>query len=466
MPQSRYASVELKWVILFLLFLLLSLYVVIRHYPGETTPRQVSLDNIIDQGTLKMVTINSPATFFNLRDQNTGFEYDLASEFASHLGVRLDVNVVDSYTDLVDSIRSGQVDIAAANMTITPQRENRVGFGPVYERSQQIVIYRTRTRKPRSLSELVSGTIRVVANSSYEETLVSARAEHPQLLWEADDSTSLDDIFHQINAGELDYTIADNNLFEMYRRYFPRLGEAFAVTDEQAIAWGLPLDADPELMTELEVFFETISGNGRLDELKSRYRSYLDDYNVLNSSYFLNDIEQELPRLEPMFRAAAKRDNFDWRLLAAIAYQESHWKDNARSPTGVEGIMMLTRATASDLGVEDRLDPEQSIDGGSRYLQQLINRIPERIKDPDRTWLALAAYNLGFGHVEDARVITQRNGFNPDLWSAVEKSLPLLTKPEWYKTVKRGYANGFAAVHYVRNIRSYYDILIWRIPET
>ena len=144
-----------------------------------------------------------------------------------------------------------------------------------------------------------------------------------------------------------------------------------------------------------------------------------------------------------------------------MGYQESHWRANAVSPTGVRGLMMLTHATAKQLGVRDRTNPKQSILGGARYLQSLIRRLPERISGEDRLWLAIASYNVGMGHVEDARVLTERQGSNPNLWHQVKRRLPLLRQKRYYRTLKYGYARGNEPVTYVDNIRYYYDMLTW-----
>ena len=122
---------------------------------------------------------------------------------------------------------------------------------------------------------------------------------------------------------------------------------------------------------------------------------------------------------------------------------------------------MLTRRTANQLGVTDRLNPGQSIEGGARYFQRLLGRIPKRIPEPDRSWMAMAAYNLGMGHLEDVRVLTERQGGNPDLWEDVSRRLELLSQEQWHQQTRYGFARGYEAKQYVENIRSYYDILIW-----
>jgi membrane-bound lytic murein transglycosylase F len=155
----------------------------------------------------------------------------------------------------------------------------------------------------------------------------------------------------------------------------------------------------------------------------------------------------------------------DWRLLSAIGYQESQWNALATSPTGVRGLMMLTEDTARALGIGDRLNPQASIMGGAKYFVMMRNQVPSRIREPDRTWFALAAYNVGFGHLEDARILTQMHGKNADRWDDVRNYLPLLTQEKWYTRVKHGYARGWEPTRFVENIRSYYDMLQWMTAD-
>jgi len=147
--------------------------------------------------------------------------------------------------------------------------------------------------------------------------------------------------------------------------------------------------------------------------------------------------------------------------LAAIGYQESHWKARARSRTGVRGLMMLTRTTAKEMGVKNRLNAEQSIKGGSAYFAKLKKRF-EHINEPDRTWIALAAYNVGAGHVRDAQKITEKQGGDPERWMDLKERLPLLAQKKYYKKTQFGFARGYEPVEYVQNIRRFYDLLVWR----
>jgi membrane-bound lytic murein transglycosylase MltF len=223
---------------------------------------------------------------------------------------------------------------------------------------------------------------------------------------------------------------------------------------------------DPSLLRRVTAFYASLKAEGRLAAILDTYYAGADRFDYIQARVFMEHIEMRLPRYRHWFREAAAEVAVDWRLLAAIGYQESHWDPLATSPTGVRGLMMLTEQTARSLDVVDRLDPRASIFGGARYFVWVRNQIPSRILEPDRTWFALAAYNVGVGHLEDARILTQTHGKDPDSWTDVREHLPLLTQSKWYTRVKRGYARGWEPVRFVDNIRSYIDILDWVATDT
>ncbi len=220
------------------------------------------------------------------------------------------------------------------------------------------------------------------------------------------------------------------------------------------------------LSESVSAYFGELLATTELNAILDRYYFFTKkDFDYVGSRAFVRHFESRLPEYKEHFLAAAKRTDVDWRLLAAMAYQESHWDSTAVSPTGVKGIMMLTLLTAGMLGVEDRTDPEQSIHGGAEYLVRVVKKVPQRISEPDRTWLAVAAYNVGYGHLEDARVITEIQGGDPDSWQEVRERLPLLSEPDWFERMPRGYARGHEPVKYVDNVRRYYDMLRWMTAD-
>ncbi|MDX1569756.1 MAG: membrane-bound lytic murein transglycosylase MltF [Xanthomonadales bacterium] len=454
---------EVRWTLLFVSVgvVLVALTLRPRPTPVVVPPPLPHLDRILERGTLRIATVNSPVTYFNVQDREIGFEYDLARRFAADLGVELEVRTAPFHR-LLDLVTSGEVDLAAASITVTPERRQRVRFGPAYQEVTQEVVYRAGSNRPTSPEDLVGRNLWVVAGSSYAETLRRLKAILPDLSWREIATGDIEMIFAAITSGDADVTIADSNIFAMHRRFFPRLAEGFALTEPQPIAWAFPQGEDRSLIERAEQFFARIKANGRLARIIDRYTAHIPDYDRLNTRYLLRHIRTRLPGLRPYFRQAAEATGFDWRLLAAVAYQESHWDPQAVSPTGVRGIMMLTRATAEEMGVSDRRDPKESILAGAEYLKRMHDKIPARIEEPDRTWMALAAYNVGWGHLEDARILTQRMGGNPDRWADVAKHLPLLSDRRYYRDLRFGYARGREPVRYVGNIRSYYDILTWK----
>lgn len=186
---------------------------------------------------------------------------------------------------------------------------------------------------------------------------------------------------------------------------------------------------------------------------------------AVEETIFLRHMRTRLPRYVVMFKHEARRHDLAWHLLAAQAYQESRWNPRAVSPTGVRGIMMLTRNTSSAYGIENRHDPRASISGGARYFAWLMERVPPAIEEPDRTWVALAAYNVGLGHIHDARRLARQLGKDPNRWSDLREVLPLLAQKQYYRSLSHGYARGWEPVVYVKRIRAFEKLLRAKYPS-
>jgi len=271
----------------------------------------------------------------------------------------------------------------------------------------------------------------------------------------------MEDLLLAIADGELDATLVDSNIFKINSQFYPRLRAGFTIAEQQPQAWAFLPGDDDSLVQKARSFFKLINENGNLLAIQEQYNENGNDLDRVGMFQFMKMVRKRLPPLMPVFQEVAAAYDLDWHLLAAMGYQESHWDPDAESKTGVRGIMMLTQRTARQLGVHDRLDPEQSIEGGARYFLRMRERVPDRIPEPDRGWMALAAYNMGYGHLEDARVLTEIRGGNPDSWEDVNESLPLLSQEKWYKQTRYGYARGYEAKQYVENVRSYYESLVW-----
>lgn len=420
------------------------------------------LQQIQQQGELVVVTRYSPTTYYVGPNGETGFEYDLARRFAEYLDVDLRIVAAKNTSEVLDKLLSGEAHLAAAGLTVTDDLMRKVRFGPAYQEISQQLVYRRGTTPPGSLDELQHVKLDVVQGSSHADLLQTLKHKLPDLDWNEHEDLASGELLAEVWQGKHKLTIANSHEVAFLQRFYPELRIAFDLKDPKPLAWALPPGAeDNSLFYKAYDFFSELKASGELAQITERYYGHLRDFDYVGTRRFMRHVEQRLPRFIDAFQRAGRNSGIDWRLLAAVGYQESHWNPRAVSPTGVRGIMMLTQNTARRVKVTNRIDPTQSILGGSRYFSILKKRLPKRILEPDRTWLALAAYNVGLGHLEDARIITQRQGGDPDAWMDVKKRLPLLRKKPWYKHTKHGYARGDEAVQYVENIRLYYDILIW-----
>jgi len=419
------------------------------------------LQRIRQQGVLNVVTRNSATTYYHGPFGPTGLEFDLAAGFARHLGVRLKIHTADTVAGILHAIESGDADLAAAGLTVTQQRKAQVSFGPRYQYITAQLVYRTGTPLPDGLAQL-RGNLEVVADSSHAEILRSLRDEYSNLSFEENESLESEQLLQLVWEQVIDYTVADSNEVAYTRRFYPELRVAFDLSPASPLAWAFPRGEDRSLISEAETYFGELRASGDLDQLLEHYYGYVSDFDYVGTRRYMRHIEQRLPRYERWFKQAGKHVGEDWRLLAAMGYQESHWDPDAVSPTGVRGIMMLTRRTMEHIGMDaDRSDARSSIEGGARYLATVKERVPATITEPDRTWMSLAAYNVGFGHLQDARELAREAGANPDRWVDVKKFLPLLSRKKYHRNTRYGYARGIEPVRYVENVRTYYDILVW-----
>jgi len=430
------------------------------------TPQKNLLEQVLSSGELRALTRNAATTFYEGPHGPTGMEYDLLQRFATYLNVKLTLITSDSLKDILDQVEDGEAHVAAAGLTITDERKQKVLFAPAYQSITQQLIYNRKTKnKPKKLADLKNGKLEVISNSSHVERLAEIKQTWQNLEWNENEDAGANELMNLVAENVDNYTIADSNEFAITRRYHPQLGVAFNISDPQKLAWAFTNGKDRSLYKKAVTFFNNLKTSGELDSLIERHYGHINRYDYAGTYTYMYHVNRRLPKYRVMLNDASAKHDLDWRLLAATAYQESHWNPLATSPTGVRGMMMLTNATAKQLGVDTRTDPEQSIKGGAKYLRSLINRMPVEMDEPDRTWIALASYNVGLGHVKDAQLITEQLGGNPYKWEDLKKSLPLLRQKKWYKNTRYGYARGLEPVRYVENIRSYYDILRWHLDK-
>ncbi|WP_349815657.1 membrane-bound lytic murein transglycosylase MltF [Paraglaciecola algarum] len=417
-----------------------------------------NLAEVLDTGVLKVGTTYGLTNYYNGPSGPVGFEYELADGFANYLGVKLEVFPFYNLSELFPQLANNHINLVAAGITVSPERAQTFTFGPAYQQASEKLVFKQGKEWPRKIEDL-NGELVVIADSSHHESLLKVKQNYTQLSWQQTEDKDVEELLEMVLNEDLDYTVADSNILALMRRRHPELAIGFSVSPEQNIAWAVNKNQDDSLLAALIEYFGIIQSNGTLAALEDKYFGHVRNFNYVDTREFIKSVRDILPKFKPWFEQYS--GDLDWRLLAAMSYQESHWKPNAKSVTGVRGLMMLTLATAKDMGIKSRLDPEQSIKGGSTYLASILRRIPARIQPPDSTWFALAAYNIGLGHLEDARVLTDRQGGNPDMWVDVKQRLLQLRQKRYYKTTKYGYARGNEAVAYVDNIRRYYDTLVW-----
>ncbi len=381
------------------------------------------------------------------------FEQQLVTLFAKQLQVKTKLLPLPP-DKVTPALLKGRAHIAIAGL-----RSNEAGglrFASSYQTVSEQAICND---PPQRMAGLTGKTIAVVAGSAQEAALREAQQKLPALHWAARHRQTVPDLLSEVSAGKLECTVANEVQLALARNYYPKLDAAFDIVSPSKLAWAFAPDGDEALFAEAQKFFSLIKQDGTLRRLLDRYYGHNERLEPIDSVTFITKAKTELPHLRHLFEEAAALTGIDWQLLAAIGYHESHWNPLATSFTNVRGIMMLTEETADRMKVTDRLDPRQSILAGAGYLQLIKEQLPPRIPDEERTWLALAAYNQGLGHLEDARVLAARNGLNADSWSDVKKMMPLLAQPQYFEQSKHGYARGGEAVVLVETVHLYYDML-------
>ncbi len=411
-------------------------------------------------GELVVLTrFGSSTYYFDADGAPTGFEYDLVRRFADAQGWTVRFELATSLWEMFARLERGEAHFAAAGLAVTDKRLARMRFGPAYASTREWVVCGPAVAAPKGVADLVGLRVEVVAGSSHLDRLRDLRLEHPRLAWKEVELPGEEELLERVSTGLADCTVADEMAYQIARNYLPGLQAVFELGKERRIAWVFPKRGESRLLEAVGGFFEELDQSGDLERLKERYFGHIFRLAEADVLGILERRTTRLPALKPYFYDGQILSGIDWRLLAAVAYQESHWDPKAVSPTGVKGIMMLTTDTADHLGVKDRLDPRESILGGARYLRMLIDMIPDSVPEPDRTWMALAAYNIGPGHFAGALRLTRRLKRNPDAWIDVKDVLPKLSQARYAGTLKYGYARGGEARAFAENVRIYFDIL-------
>ncbi|MDO6748522.1 transporter substrate-binding domain-containing protein [Gilvimarinus sp. 1_MG-2023] len=410
------------------------------------------LTGIKERQVLRMITRNNPASYFMWRGELMGFEYDLLKQFAQEQGLRLEVEVAPPGVDPIDWLNEGRGDVVAAAMTVTPERAARVAFTRYYNKvAEQLV---TRAERPLldSTEALVGRTLVIDPQTAYWQRAQQLKAEGTEFELVAQDAATTE-ILMAVADGTFDATIADSHLVAIEQRFATNLTPGLTF-EEKEHAWAVR-QSNPELLAAFNAF------------LNKHYRGLF--FNVTYNKYFKNEqrigkyqgerltFADSLSPYDDIVKPLGADYHFDWRLIIAQMYQESRFLPDARSHVGASGLLQVMPRTAQELGFSTPFDERTGIEAGVAYLDWTRDRFENYLPLEERLWFALAAYNAGFGHVQDARRLARQKGWNPDVWFGnVERAMLLLAKKEYYRNARFGYVRGAEPVQYVRNIRNRY----------
>ncbi|MEY0234205.1 membrane-bound lytic murein transglycosylase MltF [Providencia manganoxydans] len=448
-------NIKVNYLIIVIVALLAALIIGL-NIRWPSTPNN-QLNQIISRGELRVSAISSPLIYLDDDANLHGFDYELVQSFADYLEVKLVITMRPTVELIFNDLENEQADIGVAGLLYNQERLQKMKTGPSYLNVTQQLVYRKGSTRPKNFNDL-NGRFVVMAGSAHASTLKALKETYPNLVWEETTDFTTNQLLEMVAEGLIDYTLEDSISVALQQRVHPEIAVGFDLVDDHAVTWYMKRLNDDSLNAALLDFFNASNEADLLARLDEKFFSHVGTFDYFDTISFINAINNKLPNYQPLFEKYARA--VDWKLLAAVAWQESHWDPLATSPTGVRGLMMLTKPTAETMGIADRLDAEESIKGGAAYLEYLMQRLPVSIADDDRVWFALAAYNMGYGHMLDVRKLTEMQGGDPDRWLDVKSRLPLLTQKKYYSQLNYGYARGHEAYRYVENIRRYHQSLV------
>jgi membrane-bound lytic murein transglycosylase F len=411
---------------------------------------------ILQNNEIKIVTRFGPSDYYEIKSEENGYTYDVMKGFADFIGVKLTVITMDSLEDAINALNNREVDILA-NMGIT----NNVKTSYAYNKVNQYIVYNSKyTAKPNEINDLNGNDIEIIDSIIIKNNLDSFLKSIDMNLIISKEK-NIDEIINLIKDNKVKYTVLNNNELAIFNKYFPEIKIGFTIGENIPSTWAIPENTNHQLEEKLSEYFTQILKTNKLKKFYTKHFTGKLQYTFVGTRSFLADFLNVFPLYEFYFKKYAKLYNHDWRLLASIGYQESKWDKDAVSYTGVRGLMMLTKNTSKEMNVEDREDPIQSIEGGAKYLKKMLRSLPDNINNDDKIWYAIASYNIGFRHIEDAMKMADNEGVDSGNWYLLEPYILRLSQSRYYKNTKYGYARGWETLKYVQNIRQYYDILVF-----
>ncbi len=453
---------RVKRILFLFLFLFIFSYSTYSFIQQHATPPTL-IEQIQHIGELRVAIMPSYSSYYTLHSSlMAGMEYEILQAFAKHLQVRLELVVKHNPEAMLTALHNQQVHMTTA-IAITAKRQQSVNFSQPYQYRKLQLIYRSNENNIKTLQDLRYIPLEIVPNSHYQERLQQLKKTYPEIKWTMNTTATEDDILYLISEKLIDASITHSDEIKALQFFYPELRiAALDLSEKYPVAWAFP-QQDKQLVALANTFLQ--QNKTVLQQTYQRYFDHFSHFDYVKVRLYHRHIITRLPTYLSYFKKAGNDNNIDWALIAALSYQESHWNPKATSPTGVQGLMMLTQDTAKYLGVPHRTDPFESIFGGAYYLHKLYQRFPDTLKEPQRILFTLAAYNIGYGHIRDVMKMAEKKGLNGFQWVIVKKLLPQLRNPQFHKQTRYGYARGDEAVTYVRHIMSYYAILRWYLLQ-
>ncbi|MDE3943647.1 membrane-bound lytic murein transglycosylase MltF, partial [Glaesserella parasuis] len=325
---------------------------------------------------LKVGMINHPISYFEGAEGTAGIEYELAKAFSEYLGVGLEVKNYNNSEQLFNGLKLNEIDIAAAGLLYQLENADKFQIGPSYYSASWQIVYKKGSQRPYSIGDLKDELL-IPAGSAVIPILTTLQEQYPSLKWKVTDNFTQEELLIQVADGKIPYTVAVSIDVSAAQHIKPDVAVGFDLTDEEPVVWYLQNSGYSELQAAVLSFMDNANETGLIARIEEKYFNYLNRFDYVDSQSYLKAIDTVLPKYLHLFEKY--RGILEWQMLAAIAYQESHWDPTATSPTGVRGIMMLTKDTAERMNVTDRINPEQSIKAGSEYLHLLMNQLPQSI---------------------------------------------------------------------------------------
>ena len=415
------------------------------------------LEKIKKTGVLRLITNNSISTYYYYKGQPNGYEYDLAKEFASFLNVDLDV-VTPGWNNMFAYLEQGKGDFIASGLAITRERLEKVNFSIPYMQIQQHIIHHKLIFGPKNIEDLAFRTIDIRRGTSYHSRLEEIKKSGINFNYILHNNIPTEELIRMVHDRKIRFTIADDNVAYLNQRYYPDIRIGLALQEKESLAWAVNKN-DLQMLEQINKFFLYANETGIMQQIYDKYYANIEDSDPFDLKRFHQRIKTRLPKYKKTIIEESIKYDFDWKLIAAVVYQESHFNPNATSFTNVRGLMQVTKTTAEEMGIENPLNPSQSIKAGIKYLDKMFKKFNNIEDDYERILFALASYNIGYGHVIDAMHIAKKMGLAENRWQNLKTVLPLLSKPDYYKETKHGYARGWEPVQYVERVLTYFDIL-------